>query len=156
MPGRAACWSRNEFSDHREGTKKGVQCKHCNTVVWSVNGSRTKKHLTVCTKVSKETQDRARQETLKAFDLKAKSTKGKRAVDVDEDDDDNEDEVEPKKKRQRTLGDTKAVDKDEDDDEDEGAVVIPHSVTVIPQPPETPAAKPAPMAKPTPTSARQL
>mgnify|MGYP003335128361 CR=1 FL=1 len=70
MPGRVACWTRNEFTEHRQGAKTGLQCKHCDTVLWSVNGSRTKKHITVCAKVPEEKKQRAKDEVLKPFDLK--------------------------------------------------------------------------------------
>eukprot|EP00755_Sulcionema_specki_P016963 Sspe_Gene.63281::Locus_36113_Transcript_1_1_Confidence_1.000_Length_609::g.63281::m.63281 len=58
--GRKGCWSKGHFLEAEKG---GLKCNHCGEVVLHQSGSRTKKHLAVCSKAPKDVQERAKNET---------------------------------------------------------------------------------------------
>ena len=156
MGGRVASWTRNEFTDHREGVRKGVKCKHCALVIWSANGTRLRKHLNVCEKVPVEKKEQARAETLKLIDSGKITSRPKLMdVDVDEEDEDSDEVVELDTvgiKRSR-VDDTVQQSKRRKGD------ATPSATPATPSAPlATPAATPAPQpaAKPAPKPAAKI
>eukprot|EP01061_Rhynchopus_euleeides_P007607 TRINITY_DN1667_c1_g1_i2.p1 TRINITY_DN1667_c1_g1~~TRINITY_DN1667_c1_g1_i2.p1 ORF type:complete len:683 (+),score=40.71 TRINITY_DN1667_c1_g1_i2:1287-3335(+) len=81
--GRPACWSRSEFVEQRQGQRKGARCKHCNTVLWSVNGQRLKQHLGGCDSVPAEKRDKAKAEIQKKRSRSDDAEDDREVVDVD-------------------------------------------------------------------------